>query len=265
MAASVFATSAYFFTRVVNGSEGFVVGRHNESFVAVWVAVAVVFLMPPTPLRQVRLAILSALAGTALIAGVLFEGRRGDLSSAYSNLNVPGLIGFGRIGDFVVQRATVVALVSLVVAGLLALLRVRPTVLLPLAALWAIVGVSITDQTDRLPAGWDIPEQVKALGVERAALVSGYQTGVPIYYQYYLPTVSMVRWDGEGTPPEPFVLARLDRGLEALGGRVAVVDDTASLAFGGTYSVALWVMPGYEQDRLDSLGALEPPGYPAEV
>jgi hypothetical protein len=51
-AASVFATSAYFFTRVTNGSEGFVIGRHDESFVAVWVAVAVVFLMAPTPLRQ---------------------------------------------------------------------------------------------------------------------------------------------------------------------------------------------------------------------
>ena len=46
---------------------------------------------------------------------------------------------------------------------------------------------------------------------------------------------------------------RLDSGLEAQGGRVAVVDDTASVAFGGPYSVALWVMPGEEQDRLEAL------------
>jgi len=58
------------------------------------------------------------------------------------------------------------------------------------------------------------------------------------------------------------VLARLDSGLEAQGGRVAVVDDTASVAFGGPYSVALWVMPGAEQDRLQAAGALEPPGFP---
>ena len=265
LAATVFATSAYFFTRVVNGSEGFVVGRHNESFVAVWVAVAVVFLMAPTPLRRVRFAILGALATTAVVAGILLEGRKGgDLAFIYSNLNVPGLTVFGNVGDFVVQRATVVALSAMVVAGVLALLRVRPTVLLPVAAIWSIVGVSITDQPDQLPEGWDTPDQIEALDVDRAALVAGYQTGVPVYYQYYLPDVQMVPWDGKGPAPEPFVLARLDAGLEAQGGRVAVVDDTARVVLSGPYSVALWVMPGAEQDRLEAMGALEPPGFPAD-
>ena len=39
--------------------------------------------------------------------------------------------------------------------------------------------------------------------------------------------------------------------------------DTFTFSF--TVSVALWVMPGDEQDRLEALGALEPPGYPGSA
>ena len=258
MAAAVFATSAYFFTRVVNGSEGYVAGRHNESFVAIWVSVGVLFLTPPTPLGRVRRALLGALAASATASIVLFLGRRGDLSSIYSDLNVPGLAPFGTFGDVVPQRATWVAMAAIVLATVLTLVGVRPTVLLPLMALWVVVGTVNTVGSGDPSAGWEFADDLAEVPVTRAALIGGYQTGVPPYYQYYLPDIEMVPWDGDDVPPEPFVLARSDAGLESQGARIAATDDTAQATFRAPYTIALWVMPGPEQERLDAMGLLQP-------
>ncbi|MDQ3738644.1 MAG: hypothetical protein M3337_05690 [Actinomycetota bacterium] len=44
-AVSVLLISSYFFFRAKSGPESFIVGRHNDSFVPIWTAVGVAFLL----------------------------------------------------------------------------------------------------------------------------------------------------------------------------------------------------------------------------
>jgi len=265
-ATAVLATSTYFFTQVVNGSEGYIAGRHNESFVPLWVAAGVSFLVVERRRRLLQASIGAALLILGLTAALVIGREDGDFESLYSLLNVPAVVYFDTAGVDVVTTATLVALGSLVAMAVASAVRLRPSVLLPAAFLWLVwsVGTEVRQVTPY--EGWGLPGQVERIGVDEAAVVQTYLGGVPIYYQYVLPSLTAVPWDGTGAPPEQYVFAPVEssRGLSERGARLALLDTTFP-GLTGTRLIGLWVLPGPEQDRLDSIGALLPPGYPTAL
>ena len=264
-AVAVFATSTYFFTRVMSGSEGFVAGRHNDSFVPMWVAAGTVFVRA-VPIDALRRAAWTATAVVAALTVVLLWQRGGDeLSSYYTMLNVPGLAHHGVAGEHVFRRAALIGLGALLAVSLLAVARARPTILLPLAVGWLVAVVAADVQPSPLHEGWDTPAQVRRLGIDRAAAVQTRAASMPVYYPYFLPWVHFVPWDGTGTPPEPFVVAPLDLPLGRFGGRVALVDEPVRIGLRPVHAMAVWVLPGPEQAELDAAGALLPPDFPSAL
>lgn len=262
-AGAVFVTSAYFFTRVANGSEGFIAGRHNESFVPMWVAAGTVLLLEARSLGRVRSLALASAGLVLLLSAGLLAGRRGDdLESVYSILNVPAVVHQGHAGAEVIWRASAIALGATALVALVAALGRRPPVLCALAGAWLVWSVGSEVRPDAELEGWEVPEQVARLGIERAAVVQTRHGGMPVHYLYFLPWIKAVPWDGTGDPPEPFVFAELTADLRDRGGRVALVDGPIESLAGGEHLVALWVMPGAEQARLAAEGVLLSAGSP---
>ncbi len=262
-AAAVFATSTYFFTRVINGSEGFVAGRHNDTFVPMWVAAGTVLVLAPVSIKRLRTQALGGAIVAAALTAVLLSGRAGgELGGLYSILNVPALIHYGRVGDQVVQHAATFGIGALLAVAVGAQLKLRPTALLPIACAWLIWSVGVEVKPDTRLDGWVMTEQVARLEVDRAAAIQTRFGGMPVYYPYFLPELTVVPWDGSGDPPEPLVFAELDADLAARGGRIAMLDEPVSSGLRPPYSVALWVLPGPVQDRLAADGALLPVGFP---
>ncbi|MGV3759162.1 MAG: hypothetical protein ACO1PW_06405, partial [Actinomycetota bacterium] len=259
MAAAVFATSAYFFTRVVNGSEGFVAGRHNDSFVPVWVAIGASFLLAPPTRAARRGALALALVVVVLLTAALLGGRgSAALDQAYSALNVPALVPHGHSGVRVVVRAAGLAVVALLAAFLLSAgRRSRPAWLLALVGAWFVVGVGGVVRPEAALEGWDVPARLAQLDLDRAAVVLEGFERMPVHYPFYLPGTDLVPWDGRGRPPADVAIAGFDRHLGDQGARIALVDSVA-VPFGGRYAIAVWVMPGPTQDRLAAAGLLEP-------
>lgn len=265
-ATGVFATSTYFFTRVANGSEGFVAGRHNDSFVPMWVAAGTVLLVAERSAARLRTLALGTAGLVAALTAVLLLGRDDRaFEMAYSMLNVPAVVHHAVAGDSVIPGATTVALGSLLVLAVVAYLGRRPAMLLPLACAWLVWSVGSEVQPDDGLDGWTMREQVARLDVRRASVVQTRFGGMPVYYLYFLPSLTAVPWDGTGDPSEPFVFAPLDAGLAERGGRVALVDEPIPRPLSDGYALALWVMPGAEQDRLVAAGALLPVGFPVAL
>lgn len=266
-ALAVLATSTYFFTQVVNGSEGYIAGRHNDSFVPLWVAAGVSFLVAERRRRNLlQASIGAALVILGLTAALVIGREEDDFASLYSRLNVPAVVHFSTAGVDVVITATVVALGALLAMSVATAVRLRPSVLLPAACVWLVWSVSSEVRPVTSYEGWSLPVQVERIGVAKAAVVQTYTGGVPMYYQYVLPSLTAVPWDGAGAPPEEYVFAEVEssRGLGDRGARLALLDTTfPDLA--GRRLIGLWVLPGPEQDRLDDLGALLPPGYPTAL
>lgn len=264
-ALTVFATSSYFFTRVQSGSEGFVAGRHNDSFVPMWAAAGTVFVLS-APIGSVRRAGWSLTTVVAVLTGLLMW-QRGEsaLDSYYTMLNVPGLAHHGVAGVEVFHRAAVIGLLALLAVSVLAAVRRRPTALLPVASIWLLVAVAADVQPSPLHEGWDTPAQVERLAVDRAAAVQTHAAQMPVYYPYFLPDVHFVPWDGTGEPPERVVVAPLDLDLARYGGRVAVIDEPVRIGLRPPHAMAVWVLPGPEHDRLLADGALLPAGFPAAL
>jgi hypothetical protein len=88
---------------------------------------------------------------------------------------------------------------------------------------------------------------------------------MPVYYPYFLPQVHFTPWDGTGTPPERVVVAPLDASLARQGGRVALVDEPVRIGLRPVHAMAVWVLPGPEQDALAADGALLPVGFPTAL
>jgi hypothetical protein len=264
-AALVFATSCYFFTRVMSGSEGFVAGRHNDSFVPMWAAAGTVFALS-TPISSLRRAAWSLTAIVAALTALLrWQRDAAELGSYYTMLNVPGLAHHGVVGVHVFHRAALIGLGALLVVSLLAALGKRPTVLLPVAALWLLVVVAADVQPSPVHDGWETPAQFRRLGVDRVAAIQSRAASMPVYYPYFLPQVHFTPWDGTGTPPERVVVAPLDAPLARLGARVALVDEPVRIGLRPVHAMAVWVLPGPEQDALAAEGALLPGGFPTAL
>jgi hypothetical protein len=133
------------------------------------------------------------------------------------------------------------------------------------AAAWFLVAVSDEVEPSRWQDGWQTPEQVGRLDIDRAAAIQQRFSGMPVYYPFHLPGVHFVPWDGSGDAPEEFVFAEVGTPLGDRGGRIALVDGPVRSGLYPAYSVAVWVMPGAEQDRLAAEGALLPPGFPSAL
>jgi len=70
-AVSVLLISSYFFYRAKNPSEGYIVGRHNDSFVPIWAATGVAFLLGERVRRRVLNAALACVGILVVLAAVL--------------------------------------------------------------------------------------------------------------------------------------------------------------------------------------------------
>ncbi len=266
-ALTVLATSTYFFTRVANGSEGFIAGRHNDSFSPMWVAAGVVFLLTSTrPLLRRTLA--GSMVLVAGLGGLVLQVRSAtDVRDLYSSLNVPAVVHLAEFGDEPLTAASWIAAGAISGAWLLSWSRSQIVALLvPLTMGYFIVTVGGAIAPDPSNAGWHAPEQLAPFELERAAVVQSRNGGFPVFYPYFLPDVVVIPWDGTGQAPEPFVFATLDAvGLADAGGRVAMIDEPYAEAFGAQYALALWVMPGPDQARLAAAGALVPPEFPSAL
>jgi hypothetical protein len=266
--ATVFVTSTLFFTKNQWRSDHLIYGRHNDSFVPMLVTAGVLLLLQER--RRARLAALvGATAGaTALMAVVVLVIRdRGRFAGPYGTSSIPAVARL--IGDEpeeLLFHASVAAVVAGAVIGLVVLLIRRPVLVVPLAVAWFVAaGLSVVDGVDRyenqFSVGWQLPDQVEALGVERAALdLTPNNELALLTYQYWLPDVTFEPYRsarGE-RPGEALAFAGLGSAeIRAAGARAVLVDTRTDFA--------LWALPGPEQEALDRQGRLLPRGFPTQL
>jgi hypothetical protein len=148
--------------------------------------------------------------------------------------------------------------------GLLSANRTVPRfVCAGLAGLWLFTAGADHLAPSRLEQDWRVPAMVEALGVERAAIQLGRVWDVPVWYQYFLPDVAMRPWTGRQHRGTSFVFGPLgSRTLPKAGARVALLDETRGFR---AQALALWVLPGDEQERLAREGRLLPEGFPKKI
>lgn len=266
-AAAVLFTSTYFFTQVTNGSEGYIAGRHNDSFVPLWAAAGVTFLMTERSRRRLRQVTIGSIVVILTVTAALLLGRdEQDWASLYSRLNVPAVVHYASAGVDLVPTATGVAVGGLLLVLVVIVAGRRPAVLLPVVCAWLVWSASTDVPRVSAYERSTMPSQMERFDIERAAVVQPPSGGVPSYYQYFLPSLTAVPWDGSGAPPEPYVIAEVDpEGLADRGARLALVDRRAHEGLQGPRSIGLWVFPGSEAERLDDIGALLPPDFPAAL
>lgn len=293
-AAAVFATSVVFFAQNQFRADHWVYGRHNDSFSPLWILLAVTALLGwrSDSARRVRRDLLIAAAVTGATGAALIIWRDPtDLRSEFSPFAVPGLIrmvGDQPSGTF--WKGTALGLVgaaflALVVAAMrwrqgsrdpAAATRagVRGIALAGLGAvgLWfAYAGFGVVAGTDRFETinseRWHAPADIDRFGIERLSIEGDTAKSLPMLtYPFNLPEVDVSTYSqASGEDPEgPFVLARLDdQARLANGDRVLLLDDGGFYAFWDVpIGLALWVMPGPEQDALLARGHLLPDPFP---
>ncbi len=210
--------------------------------------------------RRLGRAILFALASVVTLTIVLLMVRdESDWTGLFSALNVPAISFYGSSGTRVVVIPAVVAAGSLLAGLALLGLRRAPAALIPVVCAWMVFSVSADIAGNRSFRDWKQFGVVERLGIGRAAVVQQRLGGVPPYYQYFMPHLDAVPWDGEGLPPETFVFAEIGAvDLERFGARLVFVDMGVVAGFDPPYDVGLWVMPGPELERLEAAGRLLP-------
>jgi len=263
----MFMTSSLYFSLNRFPSDGFIFGRYNEAFVPMWVAAGVALLLPepPSPRSLARSVVVMGTVGGLALA--LVAGRDpDDLALFYTPFGVPDVARFRQPPAHLVGTATAAALLGLAlvaVAGRYA--RARPWLLVALSV-WLAAG-GVTQVSAEADLGrWRLPDQVAALGVTRVAVATDSRLGAPPHYLFFMPRLEAEPWsDRDEEPPEPLVFDTLDSaGLRFRGGRVALLDEPVGLPF-SSRAVALWVLPGPDQTRLDRQGRLLPAGFPASL
>lgn len=246
-------------------------GRYAETFLALLVAPGIVALLrrpPPLPVAA------AALAAPVALAVVLVAGYGGDAFSGTMNpFNVLGLehlvLQWDGV-DVAAITATSVALAALLL-GSRWLPRVPPAVPVVAAALaftWATARAhdgfvvhahEARRVTSTLPDGLAAVERAAGVDVDRADFdyVLGRVGGGFFGYQLAVPDLDVDVWreDDEPVPDGPWVFTSKSwpAGEEA-GARLVVPESRVDLA--------LWVLPGPEQDALADAGALVDPDDP---
>lgn len=266
-ALGVFVTSTYFFTRVTNGTEGFIAGRHNDSFVPIWIAAGVVAVQVHGHRARALVAAAGVAAAIVALSGVLLLGRQpADWRGSISSLNAPAAVHYAGLDEHLVPVMGAVAIGALCLGAGALLLRRRAWLALPVVVAWLVVSVGTEVVPDAYYAAHAPPGLLERVRVDRAAIVQQRNDGVPPNYLFYLPELHAIPWSGRGNPPEPYVLARTDlpRLLE-LGARLAAVDPIIERFADDPYRVGLWVIPGAEQDRLAAAGELLPADFPSAL
>ena len=273
-AASVFLASVAFFAHTRFRADHLVYGRHNDTFVPLWLASAVVGVVLGRRRAVASLAGASA-AVTVVLLGLLERWEDpGAFGGVYSPFAVPAIIRF--VGDDppgTWWRATLAAVLGAAVVGVVAVAARRPRWLAPPLIVWFVWAgfgtVTGTDEfEDTVYRDWIAPEVVRGLGVEGLSVDSrAVKAAFPaLSYGWALPDVDVTTFDpvlGE-QPDRPFVLARADDAARRdAGDRIAWIDRSGYTTFwGAPEGVALWVRPGPEADRLAADGALLPDRYP---
>lgn len=275
--ASVFVASVAFFAQTRFRADHLVYGRHNDTFLPLWLAAATTAIVLGAR-RRVAVAVAAAAGATVVLYGLLERLEDpGAFGGVYSPFAVPAIIRFvAHDPPGTWWRATLAATVGAAVIGVVAVGLRRPRWLVPPLVAWFVWAgggtVTGTDQfEDTVYRNWTAPEQIEALGVEGLSIDSrAVKAAFPaLAYGWALPDVDVTTFDpvlGEA-PDQPFVLARADDATRRdAGDRIAWIDRTGYTPFwGAPEGVAIWVRPGPEADRLDAEGALLPVGSPTAL
>jgi hypothetical protein len=133
-AAGVFLISCYFFTRVDKPAEGYFYGRHNESFMPMWVAAGVAFLAGERSHQTVGRALAASGSFVVLAAAMLLVMRdEVDWNGLVSALNAPSISFYNSAGRAIVLVPTIVAVGALTLLFVMRSVGVNPVLAVPLA------------------------------------------------------------------------------------------------------------------------------------
>lgn len=266
MALALAAVSVYFFARTELRDDHLIYGRHNESFVPLWVAAGVATILEVHTRALSRTLVGAAAVLAAVSAAVIAVLDPAVHGGRYNIRAVPSLSrALEGPASEVFVRGSIIALVGLTVVALASVLVRRPVLAVALVAawfVWASLGRidAIEAPTEEAYRGWDVPEAFARLGVEEAALDVRAAPVALVTYQFALPEV---RFEPYLTPRDPrpdaaFVVgSSIDAELAAEGAQLVLVDDSMP-AGRDRPAPGLWVLPGPEQDALDAAGRLGP-------
>ncbi len=276
-AAAVFTTSVGFFALVRFRADHLIYGRHNDSFAALWVLAAVPLLLDG-PVREVRRWWLTA-AGVVAVGSVVLLVLRDPSSfgGVHAAFAVPG-IGLFHDGD----AATVWLLPSLAaLAAALAVAlsasssRARHLALVAVTVLLLLSGHRAAQVTNRVEfltySGQEAPALLERIGIDSLAVdTTAVEVALPVLtYGWALPEVDLTTFDpGRGDRPAgDVVLARADDESFLDAGARILLFDASSLVWlrGAPEGLAVFVLPGEQQERLDRRGLLLPEGFPADL
>jgi hypothetical protein len=284
-AAAVFATSVLFFAQNQFRGDHFVYGRHNDTFVPLWIASAVAMFAVPGERRRIGRLLLGAAGAIVMLGAVVVVVRPTDEPwTVFSPFAVPAVYRY--VGDDLIDlvlRATVGAALLALAAGtaVMAAHRRGPppprrpsTVALSVALLGAAsvgMGLGSVQATATFHGfvydDWGPESAIERLAIDELCIdASAVRARANLSYGWALPNVAIRTYDavaGE-QPPCPFTVARLDDPARpAAGDRIALLDQGGlDFAWEAPLGLAVWVAPGAEQRRLDADGALLPVGFP---
>ena len=201
--------------------------------------------------------------------------RDGELQRNVIHLSIPAVGRF--TGPSLLLHASGAAVLAM--AALAALTAVgtsrrwRSLLLVVMAGWFVFMSLAAieaaTDEEQIVFDGWDVPAQLRDLGVDAITVVEPVPALALQNYQWSSPDVRFEHWPlGRTTLPRtPFVLASArSPQLAAAGARIAMLDTGGWYPYiGAGDGLALWVQPGPEQDRLAARGELLPAGFPGPL
>jgi hypothetical protein len=272
----VAAASVQFFARTQFRADHLVYGRHNDTFMPLWMLGATVLVLGARwRLVRLGLSVGAALtAGSFLLLALLRDPAAHD--GTYSPFAVPAIARFVRddpAGTW--WRATLAALVGALVIAAFVRLGRRWLVCVVLVPWFVVLGLATVEGTDGyetiLYEHFEVDDLVPRLGVDAISIDgSAVEIAFPVLsYASQLPSVDVTTYDPRrgDDPGGPFVLTRFDDPtMRASGARIALIDNSGITRFrGAPEGVAVWVRPGPEQDRLEREGLLLPADFPAAL
>jgi hypothetical protein len=276
-AVAVFAASVGFFALVQFRADHLVYGRHNDSFTPLWVLAAVAALLGHTA-RSVRRTWLLAAGVVVVSSSVLLVVRDpSTYGGAHAAFAVPALGWFHDGGASTVWALpSLVALVAcLAVSACAGSVLARRVVLGAMVVALLAAGhrvVQVTEEVETLSyVGLEAPSLLRRVGVDSLSIDStAVSVALPVLtYGWLLPDIDVTTYDpGRGDRPKGDVLlARADdEAMAAAGARILTLDGSAFVELrGAPKGLAVFVLPGAEQDRLERKGWLLPTGFPSAV